>query len=178
MYPFLRMTAELLRARRLPPLDPFAHHVSHHRIWPGDIDPWMELNNGRALTLFDLGRVPFVVRIGLIAALRARGWRMTVAGCSVRYRRRVTPLSRVTMLTRLIGWDERFIYLEQSLWQDGDCAIQVLNRSAATSGRGILPPADIAEAMGLDRTSPPLPDWVRAWAEADARRPWPPEARP
>ena len=58
MYPFLRLGLEVLRARRAPPLPIDGVHVSHHTCWPWDLDPWGELNNGRTLTLYDLGRVP------------------------------------------------------------------------------------------------------------------------
>ena len=88
MYPSLRLGIELALARRSPPLALGAVHVSHHTCWPWDIDPWLELNNGRTLTLYDLGRVPLAARSGLVRALRANRWGLTVAGSSVRYRRR------------------------------------------------------------------------------------------
>lgn len=176
MYPFARLALGLLAASRQPRLGPFEAHVSTHVCWPWDLDPWRELNNGRTLTLYDLGRTPLAVRSGLIAALRANGWGMTVAGSSVRYRRRVRMFDRVTMVSRLIGWDARFMYLDQSMWKNGDCTSQVLIRSAITSARGIVPPADVARAMGHDGTSPALPDWVIAWADAEGLRPWPPQS--
>ncbi len=178
MYPFIRMAGEMVRARRMPPLGPFEPHVSHHRVWPWDLDPWVELNNGRTLTLYDLGRLPFSLRTGLIAVLRREGWGMTVAGSSVRYRRRVRAFQRVAMVTRLLGWDARFVYLDQSMWRAGDCTSQALIRSACTDRAGIVPPARLAAAMGLPAESPPLPDWVLAWAGAEATRPWPPEVSP
>jgi acyl-CoA thioesterase FadM len=125
MYPLVRIAVEMARARRLPILGPFEPHVSHHRIRPRDLDPWMELNNGRTLTLYDLGRLPFFLRTGLIGALRREGWGMTVAGSSVRYRRRVVAFQRVTMVTRLIGWDARFLYRDQSMWRGRECTSQV-----------------------------------------------------
>ncbi|MFN3641577.1 MAG: acyl-CoA thioesterase [Gemmobacter sp.] len=178
MYPYVRMMVAMAEARRLPPLGPFAPHVSRHRCWPWDIDPWMELNNGRTLTLYDLGRLPFSMRVGLIAVLRREGWGMTVAGSSVRYRRRVRAFDRVTMVTRLMGWDARFLYLDQSMWRAGECTSQALIRSACTSAAGIVPPARLAAAMGIAGDSPSLPDWVAAWAAAEGTRPWPPEAAP
>ena len=39
-------------------------HESYHICWPWDLDFWFELNNGRALTLYDLGRIPFSGRSG------------------------------------------------------------------------------------------------------------------
>jgi acyl-CoA thioesterase FadM len=178
MYPVLRMAKEMLTARRAPPLAPFQAHVSHHICWPWDIDPWMELNNGRTLTLFDLGRIPFAMRSGMVGAAKANGWGITAAGNSVRYRRRVRAFQRVTMVTRALGWDDRFFYIEQSMWRGDECCNHMLLRSAVTSAQGIVPPARVAQAMGHSGPSPELPDWVQAWIAADALRPWPPHPAP
>jgi acyl-CoA thioesterase FadM len=178
MYPFLRMFKEMARARRMPPLGLFDTHVSHHLCWPWDLDPWVELNNGRTLTLYDLGRLPLGLRTGIHKHLAAKGWGMTVAGSSIRYRRRVTMFSRLVTYSRCLGWDDRFLYTEQSMWQGGECASQVLIRSAIISKVGIVPPADLARAAGVSPISPDLPDWVKAWIAAEATRPWPPEGPP
>lgn len=174
MYPFIRLAAETLRARRLPPLGLFDPHVSRIRCLPWDLDPWIELNNGRTLTLFDIGRVPLVLRLGLVRVVREKGWGLTVAGSSVRYRRRVQAFQRLEMRSRLMGWDARFLYIGQSMWRAGECTSQVLIRMAVTGKTGIVPPAEVARALGVAAESPPLPGWVAAWIEADATRPWPP----
>ena len=173
MYPYIRFFYHVFRARSAPPLDLFGTHVSHHRIWPTDIDPWAELNNGRTLTLYDLGRMPLFQRTGLIAIMKKNGWRGTVAGCSVRYRRRVQLFQTVEMRSRIVGWDRRFAYVAQSMWRGGDCASQVLIRTAVIDGNGMVPTARVAEEAGAD--SPPLPGWVAAWIEAENGRSWPPE---
>jgi acyl-CoA thioesterase FadM len=174
MYPFVRMVKEMLRAGRMPAMGLFDTHVSQHICWPWDLDIWIELNNGRTLTLYDLGRLPLARRTGVESLLKQQRWGLTVAGSSVRYRRRVTVFSRLTMRTRCLGWDERFIYMDQSMWQGADCTSQALIRSAIVSKGGMVPPRDLALAMGVAPESPPLPDWVRAWTDAEATRPWPP----
>ncbi|MCB6177727.1 acyl-CoA thioesterase [Rhodobacter sp. Har01] len=175
MYPYLRMFKEILKFRQAPPLGAFDTHVSHHLCWPWDIDPWMELNNGRTLTLYDLGRLPMIARVGLDRVARDRGWGLAVAGASVRYRGRIKTFDRIEMRTRMVGWDGRFVYVDQTMWVRGECASQALIRTAITQGkRGIVPPAEMAVALGLAADSPPLPGWVAAWADADALRPWPP----
>ena len=174
MYPFVRMGKEILKTRRRPRLGLFEPHISRHVCWPWDLDPWWELNNGRTLTLFDLGRIPFGTRIGLHDVCRANGWRMTVAGNSVRYRQRVRPFDRLEMVTRLLGWDARFFYAEQSLWRDGACTSHILVRSAVIDASGIIAPARVAVELSAPETGPELPQWVRDWIAADAGRPWPP----
>ncbi len=174
MYPYLRLVKEVFKARRARPLGILDTHESAHICWPWDIDPWMELNNGRTLTLFDLGRVPLGIRAGLHKVVARHGWGMAVAGNSTRYRKRVTAFQKVTMRSRCVGWDARFIYMEQSMWRNGECTTQMLVRAAFTSKQGIVVPARAVEAMGHDPQSPPLPGWVEAWIEADHQRPWPP----
>ena len=176
MYPFLRMAKEVLVHRNDPPLAPGAFHLSRHLCWPWDLDLWLELNNGRTLTLMDLGRIPMFRRLGLVAALRRRGWGVTVAGVSVRYRRRIRLFGRIEMQSRLLGWDARFLYIEQSLWnRAGTCTTQALYRSAVTGPGGIVAPREVAREAGLGPASPPLPAWVAAWIAAEGQRPWPPE---
>ncbi|WP_151718210.1 acyl-CoA thioesterase [Gemmobacter serpentinus] len=175
MYPYIRLLKEVLKARRAPRLGILDTHISEHICWPWDIDPWLELNNGRTLTLFDLGRVPLGIRTGLDKAVMKNGWGMAIAGNSTRYRKRVTTFQRITMHSRCVGWDARFIYIDQSMWRGDDCTSQMLARSAFTSRQGIVAPERVIAAMGQDAQSPALPDWVVEWIAADAARPWPPE---
>jgi acyl-CoA thioesterase FadM len=179
MYPYARMIKELFKFSRAPRLGPLEAHVSYHRIWPQDLDPWRELNNGRTLTLFDLGRIPMARRMGLDKVLAQNGWGLTVAGNSTRYRRRVTLFQRLRQVSRVIGWDDRFIYMEQSFWRAGtggdECTAHMLMRSAIISKGGMVPPAKMVAALGIEMESPPLPEWVQAWIAADGARAWPPK---
>ncbi|WP_347266732.1 acyl-CoA thioesterase [Paracoccus sp. (in: a-proteobacteria)] len=174
MYPVFRFAGEMLRCRRSPRIGLLDAHVSHHRCWPWDLDPWIELNNGRTLTLYDLGRLPMAVRTGMVDTIRRKGWGITVAGSSVRYRRRIRCFQRFTMVSRTLGWDARFLYIEQSMWRDGECCNHILLRMAITSGQGIVAPDALLAAAGRAEASPPLPDWVQGWIAAEEQRPWPP----
>lgn len=174
MYPFARLALEFWIQSRAPRMGILETHVSHHRIWPWDLDPWRELNNGRTLTLFDLGRVPMAVRMGFDRVAREQGWGITVAGNTTRYRRRVTVFTRLTQVCRVLGWDGRFTYIEQSFWRGEECTSHMLLRSAFISKAGIVPPVEVLRALRQPEESPPLPEWVQAWIAADALRPWPP----
>jgi len=168
------MAKEIFVHRKAPPLPLTGTHVSRHICWPWDLDFWFELNNGRTLTLYDLGRIPLARRMGLVRALRKQRWGMTVAGVSVRYRARIRVFKRFEIHSRTLGWDDRFLYLYQTIWLGETCANQALYRLAITGPDGIVAPARVAELMGHNPESPPLPDWVRNWIAAEATRPWPP----
>lgn len=174
MYPFLRLAKEFWVHRNAPDLGLFQTHVSQHICWPHDLDVWLELNNGRTLTLYDLGRLVLFRRIGIVGVMRRQGWGGTVAGSSVMYRRRIRAFDRFEMRTRLLGWDDKFFYFEQAMWRRDACASHVLLRTAITDRNGLVRSNRVTAAAGIAEESPPLPDWVRAWSEADALRPWPP----
>ena len=176
MYPFIRMAKELHVHRKAPPLPVLGVHRSNHLCWPWDLDLWKELNNGRTLTLLDLGRIPLAQRIGLIGALRRNGWGMTVAGVTVRYRRRIRLFQRIEMQSRVLGWDHRFLYIDQTLWnRGGDCTTQAIYRMAITGTQGIVPPEKVVPEMSGTLPDFTLPAWVQGWIDAENRRPWPPE---
>ncbi len=176
MYPFIRMAKELYIHRKAPRLPVLGVHRSRHLCWPWDLDLWKELNNGRTLTLLDLGRIPLARRIGLVDALRRNGWGMTVAGVTVRYRQRIRLFQRFEMQSRLLGWDRRFFYIDQTLWnRDGACTTQAIYRMAITGAQGIVPPDTVAPELTDTVPDFTLPEWVQAWIAAENRRPWPPE---
>lgn len=175
MYPVIRLVWQVLKYRKAPPLPVNGIHVSHHICLPWDIDPWLELNNGRTLTFYDLGRIPAAVRVGLVGALKRNRWGLTMAGASVRYRRRIKTFEVIEMRSRATWWDDKFFYIEQSMWKkNGDCANHIVYRSAVTSKDGIVRPSKVVEAIGADGTPPDPPEWIAAWIKADAVRPWPP----
>lgn len=174
MFPVVRLIKETYLARKAPPLPILGTHVSHHRCWPQDIDLFIEMNNGRILTIFDLGRMSLAHRVGLITALREKRWGLTMAGSTVRYRKRIRPFVKFEMRSRALGWDDKFFYLEQSMWIGADCAAHVLYRSAITDKDGIVRPRRLFDHIGYTGAKPDLPTWVQNWIEADATRPWPP----
>ena len=181
MYPFVRLLGQLWRHRSDPPLGLAETHVSHHLCLPWDLDGFGEMNNGRVLTLMDLGRFTASQRLGLMAALGRERWGFAVAGGSTRYRRRIPPFARIEMRTRLAAWDQRFFYVVQEMWVGGECACQALLRTAVTArdprpdGSRSVPTAEVLAALGRDEPAPAVPPWIAAWIAADAGRPWPPE---
>lgn len=178
MYPFFRLGKEVIKFRNAPALDFGENHISHHICWPWDLDFWWELNNGRTLSLYDLGRIPLASRMGLLGIMKTEKWGLTVAGSSVRYRRRVRAFDRLEMHSRLTTWDARFIFLEQSMWFKGECTSHALFRMAVTDHNGIVGTDRILAAMGLQVDAPPTPDWIAAWVNAEGQRPWPPMQDP
>lgn len=176
MYPMMRLVTEGLIAVTKPKIALDGVHESHHRCWPWDIDFNFEMNNGRILTIYDLGRVPLAIRVGLAGVMWRNKWGFAVAGTSIRYRRRIGPFERFTLKSRAVGRDDKFVYITQTmLKRDGEAASSALLRTAIVKKGKIVPTQEVADAAGQPDWAPELPDWVAAWIAADGTRPWPPE---
>ena len=177
MYPVSRLLISSLKAKmaqKANPLGPSDIGEISFITRPWDLDMFMEMNNGRVLTLYDLGRFDWSIRSGLWDALLENKWGLAVAGSTVRYRKRVRLFDKVTMRTQPAGMDERWFYIAQSMWVRGEPASSVLLRTCITAKGRSVPTAEVREAMNLPDWRQDMPSWVEGWDEADKARPWPP----
>lgn len=174
MYPFVRLALVARAARRRPPIPPDGASALRLTCWPWDLDMFVEMNNGRVLTLYDLGRFDHAIRSGLTARLRPNGWGFAVAGASVRYRRRVRAFDRIRLTTRPLGRDARWFYIHQVMAVRGEAVSAGLMRTCVTDRRGVVPTDTVMAALGAPDWRPELPAWAAAWAAAEDARPWPP----
>ncbi len=175
MYPYLRLAWHLMLARREAPLKIEETGVMHTRVYFGDIDFFSELNNGRYLTLMDLGRMHLAARTGLMGVAHRNKWGFFVAGASVRFRHRLPLFAKIELSTRVLGRDERWFYFHQVYSSKGKPCFSGLVRAGVKSEKGIVPVQEVMEALGRPEWNPELPSWVHAWSDADLELPWPPE---
>ncbi len=175
MYPLIRLAKIFLTSPRRAPLGPDDTGMLDMIVWPWDCDTFVEMNNGRHLTLYDLGRFDYGARCGLLPLLKTKGWGLVVAGSTIRYRKRLRPFERYRLHTRLIGRDDRWFYFVQKMERGGDVCSSALIRTAVTTKGRILPSQEVADALGNSDWRPDMPPWVKAWIAADNSRPWPPQ---
>lgn len=175
MYPFLRLALVSRAARRRAALPLDGLSVIGLTCWPWDLDVFAEMNNGRVLTLYDLGRFDHAHRIGLIRVLKAQRWGLAVGGASVRYRQRVRAFDRQELKTRCVGRDARWFYVHQVMVRRGTAVSAGLMRVCCTDAGGIVPTDRVVAALGHAGWQAELPGWVKAWITAEDARPWPPE---
>jgi len=165
MYPYLRTFKWVVLSGSKPKItDPLTPSRMTSRVWLSDIDLYPELNNGRHLTIMDLGRYCHGVRMGLLKVLRKNNWGLMVAGNFTRYRRRIKFLQKFTLESSIVGYDERWFYFYQKTLRGGKIHSSALIRTAVTSKEGLVPSKLVAEKMGLE-FKPHVPDWVQKWIE-------------
>jgi acyl-CoA thioesterase FadM len=164
----LRTTAVAIGAVRARAITLEDESVLHLRVMPGDLDINLHMNNGRYLTLMDLGRLDLMVRSGLWRPVWKHRWRPLLGSAMIRFRRSLAPFQKFQLRSRLVCWDDRWFVFEQRFESRGQVHALAHTRGLFRDRQGNIPPAQALAAMGIDRPSPPAPAYVRAWAQADA----------
>lgn len=172
MYPYFRLVRLFVKNKAKRKLNIGDESILPMRVCLVDIDPFMELNNGRHLTMMDFGRFDLAIRSGLISVIKRKKWGLVVAGASVRYRHRLKFMHRYKLHSQIVGYDEKWFYFHQKTVRDGKIHSAALIRTAVTSKDGVVASRDVLKAMNYDNIEYSVPEWVVAWANADELRPW------
>ncbi|MBB1500803.1 acyl-CoA thioesterase [Propioniciclava sp. MC1683] len=150
-----------LRARRLSIWDtartPF-------RVVPTDLDLLLHMNNGKYLTLMDLGRMDLMVRSGMWAKLSARGWFPVVAGQTITYRKSLRLGQRFDLYTRVLGFDDKWGYVEQTFCVGETVYAHAIIRSRFLKKTGgSVEHDELEELVGEFPGHLDVPDWLHDW---------------
>lgn len=156
----------LLRPSRLGIL---GESAVRFRVWPNDLDTNFHMNNGRYLTLMDLGRLDLLLRNGAVRHVVAQRWYPVLGGCVIRFRRPLNLFQRFEIRTRIVTWDEKWVYLEQRILRNGDLALHAYLKGVfvARAG-GSVPVTRLLDRMGVRQAPPAMPAGLSAWLEAEA----------
>lgn len=172
MYPYLRLLKLFATKRTRKKLVIGDESILSMRVCLVDIDPFMELNNGRHLTMMDFGRFDLAMRSGLLSVVKQQKWGLAVAGASVRYRHRLKLMQKYHLHSQVVGYDDLWFYFHQKTIRHGKIHSAALIRTAVTSKKGIVKTSEVLKIMGYSNINSTLPEWVSAWAKADELRPW------
>jgi len=172
MYPYFRLIKLLIKNNSKKKLTIVDKSILKMRVGFADIDPFMELNNGRHLTIMDFGRFDLALRSGLMKVVRQKGWGLAVAGASVRYRHRIKFMQKFELHSQIVGYDDKWFYFHQKTIRNEKIHSAALIRTAVTSKDGIVKSDEVLKAMSYEKIEYSVPDWVLAWAKADELRPW------
>jgi acyl-CoA thioesterase FadM len=148
----------------LKPLDP---SILTLRVWPTDLDINTHMNNGRFLTVMDLGRLDLIARTPLGKMVVKFRWQPIVASALIRYFRPLNPFQKYQLRSRVVGWDEKWFYVEQRFERNGEPIAIGFVKGLFRDRRGNVPIADVLKAVDVAFPSPDLPAAIKSWQEAE-----------
>ncbi|MEV8249512.1 acyl-CoA thioesterase [Microbacterium sp. NPDC076768] len=166
---FLVILGARRRVRRGKTLDPTAVGSIRLRTLPTDIDILRHMNNGRYLSLFDLGRWDQLIRTGLFDAMKAQGWYAVVSSETVTFRKSLHLWQRFEVQSRFIGHDEKALFLEHRAVVKGEIYARVIVRARMLRRTGgTVSNEELFAAVGKPEGVPEIDAWVHDWAAASA----------
>ena len=167
---YFRLLLFTLRVRFRSRLSIWDTSHTSFRVNPMDLDVQRHMNNGRYLTLMDLGRMDLMVRSRFWRRITEQGWYPVVAGQSITYRRSLQLWEKFDLASRVLGHDDRWIYMEQVFRRDGVVVADAIVRARFLRRTGGSVPMDeVMELAGPTPAGHELPEWVTAWNEGSSR---------
>jgi acyl-CoA thioesterase FadM len=160
---FVRIPLLVLRQsiRPLPCIGALESDILNLRVWPNDIDFNLHLNNARYLSVMDYGRIHMLARVGLLQpAIKAR-WVPVVGAVWMTYRRSLPLWARYQLATRLVCWDDRWFYFEQTFTGKAGLAAVGWVKGALLDKAGTVLPQQIMDLVQPGIVSPPLTESIQ-----------------
>jgi acyl-CoA thioesterase FadM len=161
---WLRMFRIFLFSRFDSKLDIFAKFNKVFRVWPSDLDVLRHMNNGKYLTIMDLGRMNMLIRCDIAKTMLEKGFFPVLAAATIKFQKSLKLFQHFTLQTQMVGWDAKFFYVEQ-IFMVGEVvyarafiSARMLNKSGEKYST-----AEFLTAMNKNVTMPEMPDYIQKW---------------
>ena len=164
---FIKVWLQAMLQRRPPSL--LEESRLRLRVWPNDLDLNIHMNNGRYLTLMDLGRMDLMFRSGAARLWLLKGHQPLVGLSMCRHFRALKVFQGFELRSRLLGWDEKWVYFEQRFESAGELYALGLVKGLMAGPKGLVPTAELLGHLGVREESPALPDYVLEWLGAERK---------
>ena len=142
---------------------------SRFRVWPTDLDVLGHMNNGKYLSIMDIGRFDLMQRNGVWGLFKREQWYPVVVGQTISYRKSLNPWKRFWIESRILGFDDQAVYMEQRFVRpDGQRRPEVYARAYVRArilrrSGGVVPVGELIEKSGADASALIVPDDVLVW---------------
>ncbi|HWH98392.1 MAG TPA: acyl-CoA thioesterase [Pseudolysinimonas sp.] len=162
---FARLFRLRMAAKRRAPLNVNDVSIVHDRVWLTDIDELRHMNNGVYLSLLDHARLDLMLRSGYWPKLRAAKVYPIVTAQSITYRRSLQLGQRFQIESRILGYDERAVYLEQRVVAKGEIHARAFVQGLfLRNAGGVVPIQEVGDIVGVVTADLPAPAWLSEWA--------------
>lgn len=131
-----------------PQQSPLDEVLTTFRTWPTDLDTNLHMNNGRYLTLMDLGRLDFMARTGLLWPTLKKKMLAILGASQMIFLRPLLVGKPFTISTKLVYWDERWFVMRQHFLQDGQVMAKATVRGMFRQKNRTIAPRVVMQLSG------------------------------
>jgi acyl-CoA thioesterase FadM len=141
--------------------------VTPFRVWPSDLDLLFHMNNGRYLSIMDIGRTDWLIRSKLAPVFAREKMHPIVTRSGMRYRRSLELGQAFTVSAKLAGWNERDFFVVQRFMRGEQVMAEgMIQGRMMQRGAGSMPTDKTLALCGMAATISPIADanFERVWA--------------
>ncbi|MEW6736114.1 MAG: acyl-CoA thioesterase [Acidobacteriota bacterium] len=149
-------------------LGPLDESTITFRVLPNDLDLNGHMNNGRYLTIMDLGRINLIHKMGLLRIVVQRHWFPVVTAVTTSFYRPLKLFQTYRLKSRVICWDEKYFFVEQQFERNGKLIATGIVKVLIRSRAGNVQTEQVINAMGSDVISPNIPLAIEAWQRSES----------
>ena len=166
---FFRTLLHALLARMHPRLGHYDVVRTRFTTLPTDLDTLRHMNNGVYLSIMDVARFDMLRRNGVWTIFSERGWYPVVVSETISFRKSLTLWQRFTIESRLLGFDQKAVYVEQRFVRPGADGRPEIYAQAFVRARflkrsgGVVPIDELMGAVGPVPEGVEVPEWLLEW---------------
>lgn len=160
----IRLLRVFLHSFFRPPLDFFETSVVFFKVIPTDLDLNLHMTNSRYFSLMDLGRLDLILRSKGRTLIFKKKWQAVLGASYVRFRRALNCFQKVELHSRIIGWDEKWFYIEQRIFSKGQLITVAILKAVFISSKGSVPTekvfSELKVVLEKERLTPVIKQWL------------------
>lgn len=166
---YIRFFANIFKNLLFPSkCTPFDETSLSMRVLPNDLDANMHMNNGRFLTIMDIGRMDFTMRIGFHKTMIKEKWGAVAAAINVAYMRPLNLFDKYELKTKALTWDDQWFYMEQSFVKKNNVVASAIVKAAFLDKGKRVNPKVVMEKSGIESPlAPEFPNYLNEMIEGE-----------
>jgi acyl-CoA thioesterase FadM len=150
----------LLALMRYGSVAPLAAVVCKFWVSPFDVGI-SKLKSDRVVQLAEAAQFDYLMQTGLMGTLVKQRYAFVNAAQMVQFKKAIELFSMVTMHTRVVFADDKWVYFEHTLYAGGAACAQVWVKMKFKMGHVTVPPSELFGAVTM-----PKPAYILAWDAA------------
>lgn len=132
--------------------------VSYFRVGVFDLDLNFHMNNGKFLSVMDLGRFDLLLKTGYFYKMFGAGYYPVILSESIVFQKSLNYFNKYELHTCLESWDANFFYITQKFYYKGEMVASANVRSCfkKRGRKGIVKPVELFEFVGEEHSEKQL----------------------
>jgi len=163
---YMRMLAILLRQLwSKPAANPLTPQFVFFRAWLHDCDFNFHLTSSRYFALMDLARLDLMFNLGMGKLILKHKWKFVINAQEITYVKEIPPFARFCISSQILGWDEKYFYVEHRVTSNGTLHAVAHVRNAALKDNKVISMWKVFETCGFKNVQASVPEAVDIWKQ-------------